>query len=543
MERPRHRSYRWAAVLCWLLAGAVLGTAQNIKGPPQINPDEVKEVVPANVGDSVKLLCPVSSGSHLMVDWYKDDEKVDGTWPGFRFGARYLRIKSVTVDQSGTYKCVGITGFGTVQHLMRLVVIDPSDKQYQIKGSSTAGNEYPSMTSRRFNMTPPKVTQVFPAKSPVRKMVGGDVRFKCVASGMPKPDVKWFKDGTELNVFRSGSEVDLSSPGQLRLRSITGEDSGLYECRVISPLGHASAKFVLNVEEPHEQKPEIVGDEPQNTTVNEGGQVSLQCRISGPPPMHVKWLKLLDPHAVPALRNASDASQLDSHEYRVMNVSDTITSSPDQYLIKLTLRHVRLSDAGQYVCLGANNGGFTLRPAYLTVRGAQTYQFPSQSNSHVYLMIIVPVAIVVVLALAAICCLCQRRKLSQLPDEVKSDAEAALMGNRIMSQLPGAKQRPELGTGSSETSRGVPIGCGVAAHHGRRYDPLPPHPTPTPSDHTYVMAPVGSYSLSSRRSEPSSASGHSSCSCAPAAPPATEPPRQLQAHFSRHRHKHLHYAC
>ena len=40
-------------------------------GPPQINPDEVKEVVPANVGDSVKLLCPVSSGSHLMIDWYK----------------------------------------------------------------------------------------------------------------------------------------------------------------------------------------------------------------------------------------------------------------------------------------------------------------------------------------------------------------------------------------------------------------------------------------------------------------------------------------
>ena len=44
----------------------------------------------------------------------------------------------------------------------------------------------------------------------------------------------------------------------------------------------------------------------------------------------------------------------------------------------------------------------------------ETYQFPSQSNSHVYLMIIVPVAIVVVLALAAICCLCQRRKLSQV---------------------------------------------------------------------------------------------------------------------------------
>ena len=41
-----------------------------------------------------------------------------------------------------------------------------------------------------------------------------------------------------------------------------------------------------------------------------------------------------------------------------------------------------------------------------------------------------------------------RPALLQLPDEVKSDAEAALMGNRIMSQLPGAKQRPEMGTGN-----------------------------------------------------------------------------------------------
>ena len=40
-------------------------------GPPQINPDEVKEVMTANVGSAVKLLCPVSSGSHLLVDWYK----------------------------------------------------------------------------------------------------------------------------------------------------------------------------------------------------------------------------------------------------------------------------------------------------------------------------------------------------------------------------------------------------------------------------------------------------------------------------------------
>ena len=49
-------------------------------------------------------------------------------------------------------------------------------------------------------------------------------------------------------MFRPGSTVDLSSPGQLRLSRITGADSGRYECRVTSPLGHDAAQFVLNVE-------------------------------------------------------------------------------------------------------------------------------------------------------------------------------------------------------------------------------------------------------------------------------------------------------
>ena len=34
-----------------------------------------------------------------------------------------------------------------------------------------------------------------PPKSPIRTAVGSEVRLKCVASGVPMPDIKWFKVG------------------------------------------------------------------------------------------------------------------------------------------------------------------------------------------------------------------------------------------------------------------------------------------------------------------------------------------------------------
>ena len=76
-----------------------------------------------------------------------------------------------------------------------------------------------------------------------------------------------------------------------------------------------------------------------------------------------------------------------------------------------------LSQSNSNVCLMmivpvASAAILALRLLVLCV--SEAYQLPSQSNSHVYLMIIVPVAVVVVLALTAICCLCQRRKLSQV---------------------------------------------------------------------------------------------------------------------------------
>lgn len=72
---------------------------------------------------------------------------------------------------------------------------------------------------------------------------------------------------------------------------------------------------------------------------------------------------------VDALRNSSRAIEVvNGDRYHVLNETQPVVSQAGQYLIRLTIERAGASDAGQYVCLGANNGGFTVRPAYLSVR-------------------------------------------------------------------------------------------------------------------------------------------------------------------------------
>ena len=49
---------------------------------------------------------------------------------------------------------------------------------------------------------------------------------------------------------------------------------------------------------------------------------------------------------------------------------------PDgSYLNKLTINNVKSSDAGNYICLGANTMGYNLRFAYLTVQPSKYFTF------------------------------------------------------------------------------------------------------------------------------------------------------------------------
>lgn len=72
-------------------------------------------------------------------------------------------------------------------------------------------------------------------------------QFEVTASGLPRPDVKWLKDGKPL---RSGERVRIGTSGEtydMDLSKATLEDEGLYMCVLTNKLGEETVEGYLTV--------------------------------------------------------------------------------------------------------------------------------------------------------------------------------------------------------------------------------------------------------------------------------------------------------
>jgi len=69
----------------------------------------------------------------------------------------------------------------------------------------------------------------------------------CDADGLPKPEVTWLKDGSEVATTGS-SRYSVRRDGSLRLTAVTVDDSGLYECIASNEAGTARREVILTVQ-------------------------------------------------------------------------------------------------------------------------------------------------------------------------------------------------------------------------------------------------------------------------------------------------------
>jgi hypothetical protein len=163
-----------------------------------------------------------ADGSNLfIVQWYKGAVRINQQ-DRFKQDGVYLRIENVDFNDSGKYKCKLINGFGSVTTTLTLKVL-PSTTTTMTPQSSTQilsttiaeslphllGQEDEEETLEKIDLIKNKNSDLvrLPAfTNPERmqpryfkKKIGSQVRFKCRASGVPRPDVLWFKNGEILN--------------------------------------------------------------------------------------------------------------------------------------------------------------------------------------------------------------------------------------------------------------------------------------------------------------------------------------------------------
>uniref|UniRef100_A0A914ZVR6 Titin n=1 Tax=Parascaris univalens TaxID=6257 RepID=A0A914ZVR6_PARUN len=80
----------------------------------------------------------------------------------------------------------------------------------------------------------------------VTSIIGNALQFKCIVSGTPMPEVRWFVDGDEIHSSVEYETVYEDGVCILRINEVVSEDEGEYTCEATNAAGRATTKCFLH---------------------------------------------------------------------------------------------------------------------------------------------------------------------------------------------------------------------------------------------------------------------------------------------------------
>nr|XP_058924458.1 cell adhesion molecule-related/down-regulated by oncogenes isoform X2 [Kogia breviceps] len=279
----------------------------------------------------VTLECVVSGIPAPHVHWLKDgqDAVLGGKW---RRLYSHLATDSIDPADSGNYSCVVGNKSGDTKHVTYVVNV----------------LEHASISKGLQDQT---------------VSLGATVQFTCEVHGNPTPNRTWFHNARPIR----RSPRHLTVGNGLKIRDVTMEDSGLYQCVADNGIGFTQSTGRLEIENDSGLKPVIILA-PASAEVASGDSVTLSCNATGVPVPAIRWYDrhgLLTSHLSQVLRSKSRKPYLSrpggsdpEPVYFIMSQS----GSSSLYIQAVTREH-----AGRYTCEAANAHGTTQSEAVLTV--------------------------------------------------------------------------------------------------------------------------------------------------------------------------------
>ncbi|XP_067270783.1 LOW QUALITY PROTEIN: obscurin [Pseudorasbora parva] len=163
--------------------------------------------------------------------------------------------------------------------------------------------------------------------------LGQTVKLFCKVTGIPKPEIKWYKDGHTVE----DDEHHITSEGQLGvcylvLTGVTVVDSGQYMCYATNPAGNASTLANIMIDVPPSFTARL-----QNSVLVKGQDVQFKCSTQSAPLPSIRWFK--------------DGIQLESTR------KHHIQSDVQTGVLTLTIKTAEEADLGQYQCELLNEVG------------------------------------------------------------------------------------------------------------------------------------------------------------------------------------------
>ncbi|KAM9613152.1 neurofascin isoform 3-T3 [Trichechus inunguis] len=165
---------------------------------------------------------------------------------------------------------------------------------------------------------------------------GMDLLLECIASGVPTPDIAWYKKGGDLPSHKAKFE---NFNKALRITNVSEEDSGEYFCLASNKMGSIRHTISVRVK----AAPYWL-DEPKNLILAPGEDGRLVCRANGNPKPTVEWMVNGEPlQSAPPNPNREVAG-------------DTII-----------FRDTQISSRAVYQCNTSNEHGYLLANAFVSV--------------------------------------------------------------------------------------------------------------------------------------------------------------------------------
>ncbi|XP_073523126.1 neurofascin isoform X12 [Phyllobates terribilis] len=163
-----------------------------------------------------------------------------------------------------------------------------------------------------------------------------DLLLECIASGVPTPDIMWYKKGGELPIQKLKFE---NFNKTLRISQVSEEDSGEYFCQASNRMGSIRHTISVRV-----KAAPFWLDKPKDLILAPGENGRLVCRANGNPKPTIQWLMNGEPIS------ATDPNP----NFEV--AGDTII-----------FREVQSGNSAVFQCNASNAHGYLLANAFINI--------------------------------------------------------------------------------------------------------------------------------------------------------------------------------
>merc|ERR1711970_646566 len=292
-----------------------------VKYRAEMEPWVVGHIKDVNVkeGNPAKFMVEYRGNPIPEVTWFKEELEIESSTQ-FQIMAcpthSYLFIPEVFVDDCGTY------------------YVHVSNKMGEVR-------------SKGLLQVEEEKQQAVPPKFDVR-LIDKDIRIgehigelRVQVSGVPRPGIKWFKDGEPIEVDNKHyREVQDKNCYNLQLWNTTIDDKGVYECVAENKCGRTRCHCTIKMVEPVEDKPTdpkpVLKSNPNDEKVREGEKITLTAVFEDlPEPPKATWY----------------------HNNQIIKKSKYFDIRRKGCVFTLTIVEAFVEDEGEYRCVVKNGGG------------------------------------------------------------------------------------------------------------------------------------------------------------------------------------------